>query len=752
MKICVFSTCNAPTYEQFGKEFVGNFHTNFPEDVDLHFFYDQFTPEPTKDKNIYFHDISELKRLETFVMKHKDDASKCGIFEKDGQPTKSYRFDAITYASVVYPLQILAKLDYDWVIRLDTDQEFKKPITKEVLLEKLDNQYTAIYLGRTDWDHSETGFVGYNLKNGGDKLINRMVEMYDSGEIFNLPGYTDCDVFDHVRLNFEKEGYKFDNISEGVPGMHVWPKTWLGEYMEHLKGPAAKHGVEGLNELPNTLLGQAIHTVSQFKPRTIVDIGVFDGSRAISMVKASLWSQSKRPVPDGKVGVHLWALDTFGKEEQQCLDAFEKLSKEDNRFTYTYINRKKEPDRWGPEEQVDHEVFGRLELGKSDFAYVDGEHTVEALRQDLLHMLPHCKFIMTPTYFVPDDEGKCQDVNFFGSNDIIQALPHKILPAIGKCEDGGLVRSVIFGPAITPGFGKVQTKNAVPDEDIHSNIGFSIKHDPLFIAAEIKALRERLMEIKDRRKVPFVRQCKIHDLTSLIIAGGPSVVDVKHKDYKKNWKKIEEWMKREDVRTFVVKTTHDHMINDRKKIPYGCLLLDPRDHVKDFISEPHPEVRYFAASMCAPSTWKVLLEKAPKLFGYNAAVKAGELEYVLKVLNFKNSVFFGGGSSSATRGIGVCHGMGFRKFALAGWDQCWWDESKIDMEEKDPKGRPKYLKVSIDGREFVTQPILLAACQDFETSFKEHNDLDFTVLTDGMVDHVWKRIGRDKQDFMKEYD
>ena len=127
-------------------------------------------------------------------------------------------------------------------------------------------------------------------------------------------------------------------------------------------------------------------------------------------------------------------------------------------------------------------------------------------------------------------------------------------------------------------------------------------------------------------------------------------------------------------------------------------------------------------------------------------------DYVGNVLKFHNSVFFGGGSSSATRGIGVFHGMGFRKFALSGWDQCWWNEDEIDMEEKDPAGRPKYIKVKIEDREFITQPILLAACQDFETSFKEHNDLDFTILSDGMVSHVWKRIGRPKESFYEVYD
>ena len=746
------STCSNKGWEKFGRQYFKEVLEYFPDDIDIHGFYDKFTPD-VEHERLYWHDIAELKRLEKFIKDNAGDPSKCGIFEQDGKPIRNYRFDSISYACVVYPLQPLSKMkEYDWVIRLDPDLEFKKKLPKEVLEEKLKDIYTAVYLGRKDWPHSETGFVAYNLRNDGDRFISRMVEMYDSGAIFALDGYTDCDVFDEVRKAFEKDGKKFDNISKDIPGMHPWPKTWLGEYTEHLKGPAAKDGVTGLNEMPTTALGQAIHTCAQFKPRTIIDVGVFDGSRAISMARASIWAQAKKAAPGGAVAVHLWALDPFGDEETKALDNYEKFSQEDERFTYTYINLKKEPNKWEPEQQVVHKILGRIELGKSDFAYVDGDHTVETLRRDLVKMCPFVKMVMSPTYFVPDDDGKCQDTTFFGANNIVEAIPHKVLPASQQCEDGGLVKTVIFGPAVTPGFGKVQTRNAVEDSVIHENIANSIKHDPMYIEEQIAKLKKKEKEFKDLREVPFIRQCSVHNLTALIVAGGPSVVDPKHKDYKKNWKKILEWDKREDVRMFVVKTTHDHMIYEKKVIPYGCILLDPRGHVKDFIGEPHPEVRYFVASMCAPSTWDVLLEKAPKLYGYNAAVKAGEIDYVLKKLRFKNSVFFGGGSSSATRGIGVMHGMGFRRFALAGWDQCWWDESKIDMEEKDPHGRPKYIKVNIQGRQFITQPILLAACQDFETSFKEHNDLEFEVLTDGMVRHVWDRIKREKLNFFEIYD
>jgi hypothetical protein len=477
-----------------------------------------------------------------------------------------------------------------------------------------------------------------------------------------------------------------------------------------------------------------------------------DGSRGVALAKASLWTQSKKPIKEHSPAVHLFALDPFSDKQDEALDRYHKYQEEDPRFSFTYVSKNLQPDQWHSELQIEHPELGRLELGKSDFAYVDGEHSAEALQRDLMNMLPYCKMVMSPTYFLPDQNGNSPDTNSVGCNEVVKSIPYKLLPAMGEIEGGGFVKAVVFGPAITPGSGKVQTRNAVDDEVIHHNIGESIKHDPNYIEWEMEKLEEQVKQLKDRRPVPFIKQCSVHEKIALILAGGPSICDEEHSDYKENWERINEYRAREDVRTFVVKTCHDHMIHERKEIPWGCLLLDPRGHVKDFISEPHPDVRYFTASMCDQSTWEILLEKAPKLYGYNAAVKAGEIGHVGKTIGFTKAIFFGGGSSSATRGIGVCHGLGFRRFALAGWDQCWWDAAKIDMDEKDPQGRPKYIEVDMFGRKFITQPILLAAAQDFETSYKEHPDLDFTILTDGMVKVIWEKLKREKQNFHEEYD
>lgn len=759
MKIAVFSTCHKKGFETFGREFITSFFDYMPNDIHFHVFSEDWEID-FEHENFFLHNIEDVEKWKNFKLKYPDQA---GVVQKeDGKQIYNYRYNALGFSAKVFPLETLAKMDYDWIISLDCDVKFHKFLPKEVLEGHLPPGATAVYLGRKDYAHSETGFVAYNMNRNAGRMINRMINLYETGEVFKLEGWTDSYVFDHVKDLFESvktDYYRFYNISKEIEGLHVWPKTWLAEYMDHLKGPAAKAGVSLLNEFPNTLIGQAVHTVSQFKPRTIVDIGVMDGARGVALAKASLWAQTNKPVKNHPPLVHLFALDPFNDKQEEILGRFHKFKEEDPRFSFTYISKTLHPDKWHSEVTVDHPELGQLELGKSDFGYVDGEHTVEALERDLIKMLPYCKMIMSPTYFLPDESGKGPDTNFIGCNSVIEKIPYKLLPAKDTVEEGGVAKAVVFGPSITPGFGKVQTRNAVPDEAIQSQIADAIKYDPNYIKWELKetdlkieSLQKSKDDIAKRRQVPFLNQCSVHSNTALILAGGPSICDKNHPDYQKNWEAINEYRKRDDVRTFVVKTCHDHMIYERGEIPWGCLLLDPRAHVKDFISEPHPDVRYFAASMCHPTTWNVLLDKAKKLYGYNAAVKAGEIGHVHKTIGFRRAVFFGGGSSSATRGIGVCHGLGFRKFALAGWDQCWWDLDKIDMQEKDALGRPRYVEVDMFGRKFVTQPILLAAAQDFESSYKEHPDLDFDILTDGMIMEIWKKLKREKQDFHKLYD
>lgn len=222
-KIAFFSTCSAEGYEQFGRTYIQQFLRHMPKEVDLHVFTDGWTPDVENDgraTRLVYHRCEDVKGLQEFLAKHRDDAAKCGIFEKDGVPRRDYRRDAVTYSHVVCPLSWFVHgplQGYDWVVRLDMDVTFKGNVPMSFWEGLLEPQYATVYLGRRDWPHSETGFVAYNLQAGagGYTLLDCMLNCYDTGRIFHLQGQTDCDVFDYARdvmWETPNESWKFKNL------------------------------------------------------------------------------------------------------------------------------------------------------------------------------------------------------------------------------------------------------------------------------------------------------------------------------------------------------------------------------------------------------------------------------------------------------------------------------------------------------------------------------------------------------------
>lgn len=255
----------------------------------------------------------------------------------------------------------------------------------------------------------------------------------------------------------------------------------------------------------------------------------------------------------------------------------------------------------------------------------------------------------------------------------------------------------------------VKTKNCVPDERIQANVHYS-------------------STLQDK----WIQQCDM-DFESVIVfcSGGPSLKD-----------------HLEDVRSLAakpkhlvvcVKTAHDELI-EAGIIPFGCVLLDPRAHVQDFIENPHPDVIYFTASMCHPTTWDKLLETKSKIFGYHAMVGAGE-DNVLKSRFEKGAMMLGGGCSAAMRGVSVLHALGFRRFRLYGYDCCFLEQP--DMSAKTDKGEPKFLEVEVIGKKFWTDPEKIAQCQDFLKMMEQNPEIQMEVFGPGIVPFIWnskKRI------------
>lgn len=149
-----------------------------------------------------------------------------------------YRYAVNRFCRKVFAITNPQNFDCDWLIWLDADTVTKKKVDDEFLSRVCPNGFTGSYLGRSEWHHSECGFVGYNLRQGAKAFLERFREIYTSGEVYDHLEWHDSYIFDRVRDEFPD--LWFHNLSPDAKGLDAWNHSPLAEVMDHFKGPEAK--------------------------------------------------------------------------------------------------------------------------------------------------------------------------------------------------------------------------------------------------------------------------------------------------------------------------------------------------------------------------------------------------------------------------------------------------------------------------------------------------------------------------------
>ena len=440
--------------------------------------------------------------------------------------------------------------------------------------------------------------------------------------------------------------------------------------------------------------------VERIKPRTLVEVGTWNGERALILCRAALKhnaavqytgydlfedATNETDAAELNVKKHFSVADVSAK-----LDA---LKAEHPEFSYRLVKGNTR-DTLHPKQVV------------ADFAYIDGGHSVETIAGDFA-ALKLCKVVILDDYYIPDAAGKMPDISKFGCNSLLKGMDHQILPQRDPVRDGGMVQMAAVGVVIADRMRlELKTFNCVPDSNIGANIAYT-----------------------HARKVPTFPSCEPHGRTAVICGSGPSL-----DDYKEQVKS--------DVAaggTLVcVKSSYKKLIDEFGLVPWACHLLDPRVHVRDWVDPVRKDVLFLIASMIHPYTLDHLIEHGANIVCYNAIVGAGEQNVA------QRGLMIGGGSTAACRAITVLYALGFRRFRLYGMD-CSWPEHLVDWKMKDTRGQPRFLRVTTMDRDFITDTQLLAMVQDFQKMAAL--SLDIEIFGDGMLPHVWNRLNPPRSDF-----
>lgn len=403
-----------------------------------------------------------------------------------------------------------------YLIWLDADVITTRKVTVDDLKECLPKEGDAVaYLGRKDWDHSECGWLAFDLEKGGANIINAVYESYAKDYVLNMEQQHDSWVWDRVMEQFDsvKPNAGHTNLTPEAIGRDVWQQSPMGKWSTHYKGPEGKAKLGG------------------------------------------------------------------------------------------------------------HKMFQQ---------------------------------------------------------------PQTNAPALGNV--------------------RIQTKNAIPHEEIRAHI----------------AKNQTLIR-------NWVKPCVSTDEELIIVSAGPLLVA-------------------EDVRKEVAAgkkiVAVKHALKPLRAAgikPWACILLDPRDHVANFVQDADRDVLWFVASQVTPMATLELLARGCNVWGYHAAVGAGEDEITAK----QEHAIITGGSATATRGLFMLHHLGFSNFTLYGYDLCLPD--KPDLAALDEFKQPKFFEMSVGmndplynmKRFFHSEPQLMAQFEELNELIKSKK-FNIRAYGDGIVPFMLK--------------
>lgn len=275
----------------------------------------------------------------------------------------------------------------------------------------------------------------------------------------------------------------------------------------------------------------------------------------------------------------------------------------------------------------------------------------------------------------------------------------KLLEKVQKLRNGDVNNSVNVDDVI------IKTKNCVDKEVIRKNI------------------QQNIRLIKSWYGV-----CKKTEEAIIICSAGPSldVLEIKQL-YAKGYK--------------IVAVKHALKPLQAAGIsPWAVILLDPREHVGNFIDDIHPDSLVFVASMVDPTVTERLLEKKLKVIGYHVAVGANESDFL-----HNGDYLIMGGSATSTRGISLLEGLGFKNMELYGYDLSYYE--KPNLQEKKDNGILKYDEITLEvetygnkkiKRTFWTEGQFLAQLQEFRNYYFARPQLKLNIHGNGMVAWIWR--------------
>ena len=750
MSYTFVTTFRKEDYDVYGKKMLESVESKWkPGDTKLIVYvegYDNFDELPANDFSsvIEYRHIESIDARTSFIERHKD---KNGRF---AEAPYNYRMDALRFCHKVFALtdvalEMINNQDQTWLAWIDADTVTKKMFKAEDAAKIMIPEVDLIHLGRIDIDYSETGFMAFNMAyHNACSLLVDLRGAYDTDEVFAYREWTDAFVFTRLLKIYEAHGAKVRNLSEGVRGLSVFENCMLDEYFTHNKGnlkfeepantelskdmPAdAKQGPKRYKQLATMVR----HYSEGLETFTIVETGTWNGGRAIEMALAAFENVDK---------VHYRGFDLFESATdetdklelnvkghnaadavEQRLGAFSKKMLENGKIFH-----------WHLYPGNTNETMTQSRFDDVDFAFIDGGHSLETVKNDYSFLKKVPVVIFDDFYSTRDEKGIPEEhQGIIKTFDGIKSRKKKVLPSEDPTAMGGTVHLAVvldkkakdLPSELTRVPIIVKPKDCMPQGHIKDNIRYNVDKIGNF---------------------DWVQHYKPTDEHVIIVSGG-----------KLDMEEIKKVQQETGGKIWCVKHAYPRLLEAGIK-PYACTILDPRSIEglsthgivrTDLFKDIDPSTLFIVASMTDISVVDYIMDKTDSVMGFHAFTDALRDESITdkfvmdKDLPIKTgSALVSGGTAAATRTVGLLETLGYRNMHLFGFD-CSVDQAtaKENADSKDEAGNPKYMHVEVGGDEHFTTGELLALAQDLEKMF-EKKDLALNIKfygEDSLARSVW---------------
>lgn len=199
-----------------------------------------------------------------------------------------------------------------------------------------------------------------------------------------------------------------------------------------------------------------LHLIHVFRPRSIVEVGTWNGDNAVRMIReASVYNKNiiyqgydlfqsataQTDINELNVKPH----NDYEDVRQKIIAHVPKSSHVqlvmgNTNETLPMLNACHDGKLWVENEK------GSTESWPIDFAFIDGGHSIETIASDF-NALKHVPIVVMDDYYAPDENGDCPDITKYGCNQLVHSLNDRsvlILPQKDKVKGGGFTQLVLI--------------------------------------------------------------------------------------------------------------------------------------------------------------------------------------------------------------------------------------------------------------------------------------------------------------------